>query len=34
MLPTTLGTSLLENKLAGKVVIEAGERTIKAGQDF
>ena len=43
MLLTTLGANLLENLLAGRwvyterqgnEVIRAGERTIRAGQDF
>ena len=32
MLAATLGASLLENMLAGKVVKRAGEGTIRAGE--
>ena len=34
MLLGTLAASLLENILGGKVVIRAGEETIRAGKDF
>ena len=34
MLLGTLGASLLENLLTGKGIIRAGERTIRAGENF
>ena len=34
MLLGTLGASLLENLLTGKSIIRAGERTIRAGENF
>ena len=34
MLLGTLGASLLENLLPGKGIIRAGERTIRAGENF
>ena len=34
MLLGTLGASLLENLLTGRGIIRAGERTIRAGENF
>ena len=34
MLLCTLGSHLLQNTLAGKIVIRPGKGTIRAGQDF
>ena len=34
MLLGTLGASLLENLLTGKGITRAGERTIRAGENF
>ena len=34
LLGTSLGASLLGSMLSGKRVIQAGERTVKVGQDF